>query len=686
MRRPLQPLVWLALGLRLWGGTSPSVILISVDTLRADRLSCYGYRGQRTPNIDAIAQGGTLFSQVSSPVPLTLPAHVSLLTSTYPFANGVKDNGEQLGPAAITLATVFKGRGYRTAAFVGGFVLDRRFGLARGFDVYDSPFQVHTVAGVDTGDIKRPAEEVVRAAMRWLEAPSTRPYFLFLHLYDLHTPYDPPPAWRARSGGGYAAEIGYVDESLGRFWKFLAQRRLLDQALVVFTSDHGEGLGDHGESTHGYFIYQSTLRVPLIFHWPAGGRRLASEVSEPVSLVNVAPTILEFAGVPAPRQMQGRSQFSTARPDEGVYSESRYANTHFGCAVLRSLRAGRYKYVEAPRPELYDLSRDPGESRNLYATTRALADSYRSRLRAFGARFPRTSSTPAAMVSPETMVALRSLGYLAGGGSAGSFSGGGADPKDHIADFETSGRAIALASAGRIAEANKLLESLLDRLPAAADLRMNLGLNEQRLGQHLEAARNFRLILKRDPQNAIALFNLAVSSYALRQYDESIRALQITLRLRPYYTRAEELLGTIRFERKEWKGARESFEHILTVAPEDYAAHFNLGVLCTLEGKWEEGERHLWLALKANPRSAEAQNAVGSLYLRRGNLDRAESAFAEAIRLDPHFAWAHYNLGLILRRRNRIPDAAREFRAALAADPQFGAARTAVERLAGQEQ
>ena len=193
----------------------PSIILISVDTLRADRLSCYGYRGRPTPHIDALAKGGTLFSQVSSQVPLTLPSHVSLLTSSYPFSNGITDNGQQLGPNAVTLATLLKSRGYRTAAFVGGFVLDRRFGLNQGFDFYDSPFDLHRRRGIDPGDVKRLGEEVVRAANHWLEENSGQPFFLFLHLYDLHTPYDLPAALRKRfPGPGYEAELAYVDEVL----------------------------------------------------------------------------------------------------------------------------------------------------------------------------------------------------------------------------------------------------------------------------------------------------------------------------------------------------------------------------------------------------------------------------------------------------------------------------------------
>src|SRR5581483_8016493 len=218
---------------------APPVILISVDTLRADRLSCYGAR-QQTPRIDSLAKGGTLLSQASAQVPLTLPSHLSLLSSTYPFSNGVEDNG-QVAPVMVTLASVLKGRGYRTAAFVGGFVLDKRFGLDQGFDVYDSPFAAPGDREAEAADLKRLGEDVVRSATEWIGKNAATPFFVFLHLFDLHTPENLPPAVRARfPGPRYEAELAYVDEVLGRFLDFLAQRALLDKALIVFLSDHGE--------------------------------------------------------------------------------------------------------------------------------------------------------------------------------------------------------------------------------------------------------------------------------------------------------------------------------------------------------------------------------------------------------------------------------------------------------------
>jgi tetratricopeptide (TPR) repeat protein len=664
-----------------------SVILISVDTLRADHLGCYGYRAQPTPNIDRLASGGTLFGQASTQAPLTLPSHVSLFTSRYPFRTQIQDNGEQLAPGAVTLATQFKAMGYRTAAFVGGFPLDRRFGLAQGFDVYDSPFDLRKQRGGDTGDIKRPAESVVQNATHWIEKNSDGPFFVFLHLYDLHTPYDLPRALQLRFHGvSYDSELAYVDETLGTFWKFLADRGLFDRSLLIFTSDHGEGLGEHGESTHGYFIYQSTLHVPLIVHWPADSPKFRERVDEPVELIQVAPTILQFAGAKVPLEMEGRvlpaRAMGQSTPDDmPIYGESYYASRHFNCSPLRSIRLGAYKYIDAPKPELYDLGRDPTERRNIYTPGSSAAAILRKKLRQVSARREALKPAPQGKQNQDAIAALRSLGYLAGGDSRSTSVVSGIDPKDRLLDFEAQNRAVLLAYSGRLQQSNAVLEQLIQKLPDIPELRSSLGLNLQRLGRHAEAVRVFQEVVKQSESNAVAHFNLAVSYYQMRQLEPSIQSLQKALEIEPYYTRAEELLGTIWSQKKDYTRARASFEHILKIAPDDYAAHFNLGVLAAIQGKWDEGESHLRRVLQIDPNSAEAYNALGSLYLGRQDLPQAKAAFSDAIRLQPGFAWAHYNLGLVFRRENKSEDAAREFRAALDADPQFSAAHTALDHL-----
>ncbi len=644
-----------------------------MDTLRADHLSCYQPGRRQTPHIDSLAKNGTLFSQISSPFPLTLPSHVALFTSTYPFASGVQDNGVPLQPAAVTLATVFKNAGYRTGAFVGSFVLDRRFGLSRGFDVYDGPVDLPNRTATGALERKRPGAQVAEAAMRWVERNSSAPFFLFLHLYDLHLPYDLPQDPGLRHGEtGYAAELAYEDRVLGDFLAFLERRQLLQKALIVFTSDHGEGLGEHAESTHGYFIYQSTLHVPLIIHWPAGPRRLARDrVDEPASLLDVAPTILDAIGLPRPRGMQGHSLMEAGGEQE-IYSESLYARNHFGCATLRSLRVGRYKYIDVPKPELYDLVSDPNEQRNLYEQQQPRATALRERMMAVRSKAPAGRSSKPPLPSRETVDALRSLGYLSGPGSS-SRPESRVDPKDRIADFEAYLSALALPPAGRPADSGGLLEKLRDKLPEVVDIRISLGLHQQRLGE-------FKRATEQSPRNPQAHFELAFSYFHLQQPKDAIRELKATLALEPWYTRADELLAEILIQEKDFAQARAHLNHLLTVDAGNYTAHYNLGVFAAMEQNWSEAERQMLSALHTDPGSADAHNTLGGIYLQRGELERARHQFEEAIRLRTKFASAHYNLGLVFQKQGKNEQAEHEFRAALEADAADRGSTSSTER------
>jgi choline-sulfatase len=691
---------WWALLSLLWGcgcgarvcAAAPpgSIVLISVDTLRADRLSCYGSLRTITPNIDAMSTGGTLFSTVSSQVPLTLPSHASLLTSNYPFVTGVEDNGQELRPNTVTLAAVLKAGGYRTAAFVGGFVLDRRFGLDQGFEHYDSTFELRRQAGKDPGEVKRLGEEVVRAAIQWLDNNSDHPFFLFLHLYDLHTPYNFPVTFQRRNGEtGYDAEVRYVDGVLGNFWRFLSARRLVAKSLVVFTSDHGEGLGEHGEGTHAYFIYQSTLWVPLIIHWPAGAGPFPKRVEKPAALLDVAPTILEFAGVPRPAQFQGQGLLELLKSGAGqaqreIYSESLYAHYHFACSPLISLRVERYKYIEAPTPELYDLDRDPGEEHNLYGEEKSVALALRERLLGLRSRFGESPSAERKPLDPEAIARLMSLGYAAISSPHHKSSQTGADPKDRISSYEDYGRALALASAGHLEESNALLQRLLAEYPDLTEPRMTLGLNYQRQGEHVKAAALFRQVLKKLPFEARAHYNLAVSCVVLHQLDDATRDLREALAISPNYTNAEDLLGSVCVQKKDFEQAQLHFRHVLALDPNDFQAHYNLGTIAAVQRDWRQAEDHLQAALKTDPDDAESHNSLGGAYLEQGDLSRASREFGEAIRLRPKSAAAHFNMGLVLEAEHNANRAAQEFREALAADPKYQPARIALDRLKSQ--
>jgi tetratricopeptide (TPR) repeat protein len=519
-----------------------------------------------------------------------------------------------------------------------------------------------------------------------LKANSSQPFFLFLHIYDLHTPYNLSAEEKAKYGEGYDGELGYIDDIVGQFWEFLVARDLVNKSLIVFTSDHGESLGEHGESTHGFFIYQSTLHVPLIVHWPNGGALLPTRVDSPASLLDVMPTILSVVRLPVPGSLQGRSLLKPAENASDVYSESVYPHKHFAASALASLRRGHYKYIDAPKPEFFDLTQDPEEANNLYATKEAIALGYRERLNGLRQLYQPHLQRARETLSPEAIERLHALGYLTGNSSVGTSSQRLADPKEKIVDYEEYGRATRLAALGHLEEANVLLEGLLKKDPDLLDVRLSLGLNQQRLGRDLEALELFREVLVADPMKAIVHFDAGLSYYNLRRFDEAAEELKAAVVLSPDYTKAEELLGNILLQKQDYDQARARFEHILQTTPDDYQANYNLGVLAVLKGDWEDGVKYLRAALTIDPGSAEGHNTLGSLYLRKGEPESARSEFEEAIRLKPGYAWAHYNLGLVYRGLKELGSARIEFQKALTADPEFRVARDALTHLEQSQQ
>lgn len=621
----------------------PPVILISVDTLRADHLSCYGYTHLQTPHIDSLARGGTVFAEISSQAPITLPSHVSLFTSTYPFANGIRENAQVLPPGAVTLATVLAGHNYDTAAFIGGYFLERRYGLAQGFHTYDSPFDTRAIRGAL--DLKRPASKVLGGAEQWLQKNSGHPFLLFIHLFDLHLPYDAPVAYRARAPHSeYDQELAYVDDSLGRFLEFLKRSGLNRRALIVLFSDHGESLGDHGENTHGYFIYRSTLHVPLIFHWPQTTeiRNSKSEngkstpissfdfrvspsdymarVEAPAGLIDVAPTVLRFLGFQPPATFCGHSLLDLVKegdsPPREIYSESSYAHDKFGWATLRSLRRGDYQYIDAPHPELYDLKHDPVELHNLLPGQAGLAASYRERLTALVSNYrakPAADGQTTTAGARGTAESLRALGYLEITSPKTALDDSGIDPKDRLFEYKR------YLLAGHLA----------------------------RTGKADEAAEEFQTIIAGDPRNLPAYIELARADVALHRYLDGANKLKAALALDPHNVEAEEMLGDIWLAVGDHGRAAAEFQRLLNFAPQNYEAHFGLGLLAVHRGQSAEAAAHFRAAIAANPSSAEA----------------------------------HCQLGLILEAQNQKQAAVREFQAVLRIDPQFREARRELTKL-----
>src|SRR6202011_3292345 len=347
---------------------APNVILITIDTVRADHLGCYGATNVKTPTLDGLARDGIVFERAISQVPLTWPSHAVILTGTYPFQNGVQDfTGQPLDERFRSLAQVFKQQGYATGAVISAFVLDRSWGLARGFDFYDDAFSAETFQTKDIGLVDRKAGESVTRALKWLNKKLVqtprRPFFFWLHLYDPHSPYDPPEPFRTQYRGHlYDGEIAYADHELERLFTWLKQNRLYDRSLIAFLSDHGESLGEHGEQEHGFFVYNATVHVPLIVKPPAGSGIRPGRISRLVETVAVAPTLVRVARIQdaIEKQFQSQGLFGAgAEAEDESYSETFYPFSSFGWNPLQALETSRYHYIDAPQPELYDLAADP---------------------------------------------------------------------------------------------------------------------------------------------------------------------------------------------------------------------------------------------------------------------------------------------------------------------------------------
>ena len=501
----------------------PPVVLISIDTLRADHLSAYGYTKIRTPNIDSFGDKGTIYLRIDSQIPLTQPSHASLMTSTYPFENRVEENSESVPSGAVTLASVLHANGYRTAAFIGSIMLDRRYGLDKGFDLYDSPFEM--AAGETpnpySARVRRDAALVTRAARQWIGENRGEPVFVFLHLYDLHTPYAlPQVAGLTPSVAGYDAELDHVDQVLGRLRDALQRDGFWDKALVILLADHGESLGDHGETSHGYFIYESTMHVPLIIHWPASASQYPARVTGAGGLIDVAPTILDFLHIAAPPSFEGVSLLSE-HGERMIYGESVYPQETFGWAALRSLQSGTYKYIDAPKAELYDLSKDPGERANILPARSVEARSMKARLDDLMARHAAPQHQSSSEPSAHTREVLGSLGYTAGGKQAARNPA--ADPKDKLAEQEAYERGLTLLYTGRYDQAILTLRRIVSgdarNLPALGAL----GEAYLRSGNAARALELWQQALERDPAYRPAAESIGEYWLARKDFDKACR-------------------------------------------------------------------------------------------------------------------------------------------------------------------
>jgi arylsulfatase A-like enzyme/Flp pilus assembly protein TadD len=652
-----------------------SVLLVSIDTLRADVLGCYGRADAGTPWIDRLAAGGVRFETARAHNVVTLPSHANLLSGRLPTAHGVHDNsGFRFPPETPTLAAILRDAGWRTGAFVSAFVLDSRFGLDRGFEVYDD-----RLGGGGTSASfavpERPATRTVAAARLWIDSMAGQRWFAFVHLYEPHFPYAPPEPFASRFAGRlYQGEVAAADTALGSLLApILAAKN--GRVLVVLTSDHGESLDEHGEATHGIFAYDATLRVPLVFYAP--GILAPAVVRTPVRHVDVLPTVLDALGLPAPAGLPGRSLLGLdARgADHGdSYFEALSASLDRGWAPLRGVVEGELKYVDLPLPELYDLRADPREEKNLVAARPRDVERLRGRLSSLRA----AEASPAARVEEErgTLDALRALGYVSGGGAAAKEHYGEDDDPKRLVDLDARGaEALALYQRGEYDRAAAACTDMLHRRPDMRAVWLQLAAVERARGRLDAAIDAARAAVRLQPLDAAAASFLGV------YLTEAGRAAEAVSLLEPY-ARPEAAdpdvltaLGMAQARTGRTEASLATFTRLLDRDPTNALALVNLGTVYLMAGDRATARQAFESALDFDDAVARAHNALGVIAAGEGREDEAIARWKRAAALDPRDYQTLFNLGRTLRERGRPEEARPYLEAYLRAAPRALEAR-----------
>ena len=660
---------------------------MSVDTLRADHLSSYGATFIRTPHMDRLASEGVLFENVSTVAPTTLPAHASLFTGLTPLAHGVRDNvGFYLDDRLPTFAEHLKSQGYDTAAFLGAFVLDSRFGLDRGFGLYDDDVEGGEEDVAPGFVAQRRGAAVLASALAWIGSrdEAARPFFAFVHFYDPHTPYE--------GSGGYRAEVAYVDSLVGQLLSFLDARGLSERTFVALTADHGESLGEHGEATHGLFLYESTLRIPLILRYP--GAPAGSRISRPTHITGVAAEVLELLRVPP----------MLVRRDEPLYAETFVPRLHYGWSELRSLTRWPHKLVMAPKPELYDLSKDPGETKNLIEELPDVA-------RALASELETMVGSPVAPqnVEPETIERLKSLGYA---GATVPSTGDLPDPKDRLDVYRVLNdpaiqslrpedgafektlsdlkdvltrepripRTYALygellLQTSRAREAAEVFQALVALDEESFEGHYGLGIALQNMGREDAAIEAFGSAVDIDPRNTKSYLRLSEAELARGNPDAAEGWLRRAISVHEDRVLVDRLAQVLLQAGQSGKGleARALLEGLAAKAPSDALAAYNLGQLLLVEGETESALVELLRAASLAPSDPDVHQALGSALALSGRREEAVESFRRAVELAPCFAAAQANLGAAYGELGRLPEAAAALGKAVSCDPAYAA-------------
>jgi arylsulfatase A-like enzyme/Flp pilus assembly protein TadD len=620
----------------------PNVIIVTLDTTRADRMGFLGSKLGLTPNLDAMAQQGVVFTRAYSHVPLTTASHATILTGTYPQFNHVNDFGVPLSPNLPYLPDILHQRGYKTGAFVGSLILDPLDGTApgfdRGFDVYDAGFHLRRHGADRYQTVERRAEVVVQHALAWLSTVPNGPFFLWVHLYDAHDPYDPPTPYKERFASQlYDGEIAYADACVGTLLDALRKHGLYDETMIAVMADHGESLGAHGENTHGVFLYDETLHVPLVIKLPLN-HSAARRVETRAGLVDVAPTVLAAAGLAPVAEMQGQSLLELLKavpgantgassPDRPAYAETDYPHRAFGWSALRALRTGKYLFIQSAERELYNQANDPAETNNLAGSSKAVADTLATQLSDFRSK-TRQTVVDLAKPDPEKLQKLQALGYV--GSDTGPISEDknltGFDPKS------------------RIEIANLLHDAMLD----VEDAR------------YQEALPLLQRALAVQPDMPVVNMQYGVAQARLKNFNEAIPPLRKAVAAQPDNGMGHYELGLALFETGDWKGAAPEFEAAAGRAPRWADAHFSLAAVYARIDRVPDAMAELDATLAITPDHYRANLLRGRILSLQGNPLGALTNLEKAVAVQPDSREAHLFLGQAYEQLGRIQDAQRE--------------------------
>jgi arylsulfatase A-like enzyme/Tfp pilus assembly protein PilF len=638
--------------LRSQSAPPPNVLLVTIDTVRADHIGAYGYTRGSTPVLDRLAREGVRFSDATSQAPLTGPAHAAILTGTYPGRFGVRDNATTPIPADVTtMAEVFKAAGYRTGGFVGAFLLAGPYGFAQGFDTFDADF-----SGFSDGaklQVQRRCDAVTSAAMKWLGRGNAQPFFGWVHLYDAHSPYDAPAPYGTRfKAAPYDGEIAYVDACVGRLIGAIEAGGRLDRTVVAVIADHGESLGEHGEQEHGLLLYEPVLHVPWILRLP-GHERAGTTVTEQVRAIDVLPTLAAIAGIKPPARIDGESVVplinGKPRADPPPsYAETFYPRWHYGWSELRSIRVGSWKYIDAPRPELYDMRADTAELKNAVDVRGPLATGLFAELTRMAIGTAATARAP--QPDPETLARLRSLGYV--GIAAPSPGVRGANPKDMVAKAE--------AFRVQLSHAMDALSGDQTEL-AIAQLKKLLTENERSYELHLFLG---------DAYTAKRELDHALGEYAAAGVLNPQSAAPALSAARTYLSQGD----TARALQKAIEAAR-----IEAGAPDVAVVR---GMIHEKQGEAKQALAEYGAAVRMNGSDPQARVHLASLAMRMGQIDEAKPQFEALLRMGYRPSRMHFGLAQIAEAKGNVARAIAEYREALKLEPSFGDARSALARLA----